>query len=103
VEHSSRALTSDEHGTGMDFAAQQHAAMVNYKAEPSPFQSLTFQENVLESVQPLHWWKSQADYLKQETVSVVHHLLTATTSSAGVEPIFIIRFGTFRSPQSTWN
>ena len=65
-------LTNDEHGTGMDFAAQQHAAMVpdlvNYKAEASPFQSFMFQQNMLESVKPLQWWKLQADYLKQETL-----------------------------------
>jgi len=79
--------------TEMDYAAQQHTAMVpdlvNYKAEAaSPFQTFMFQQNVLESVKSLHWWKSQADYLKQETVSVVHQLLTATASSAGVERIF---------------
>lgn len=85
-------LTTDEYGTGMDLAAQQHAAvvpdLVNYKAEASPFKSFMFQQNVLDSVKPLDWWKSHADHLNQETVSVVHQLLTATASSAGVERVF---------------
>ena len=91
----------------MDLAAQQHAAvvpdLVNYKAEASPFKSFMFQQNVLDSVKPLDWWKSHADQLNQETVSVVHQLLMATASHAGVESLFIIWPRTLQSAQSTWN
>ena len=59
-----------------------------YKAEASPFKSFMYKQNVLDSVKPLDWWKSHADHLNQETVSVVHQLLIATASSAGVERVF---------------
>ena len=76
----------------MDFAVKQHATvvpdLVNYKAKASPFQSFMFQLNILENVKPLDWWKSQADRLNQETLSVVYQLLTATASPAGVERVF---------------
>ena len=51
---------------------KQHANvvldLVNYKAEASPFKSFMFQQNDLENVKPLDWWKSQADRLNQETL-----------------------------------
>lgn len=72
-------LTDDEHEFGMDSAAKQNAAvvpdLVNYKAEASPFQLFMFQQNVMDSVKSLDWWKSQADHLNPETLSVVHQLL----------------------------
>ena len=45
--------------------------LFNYKAEASPFKSFMFQQNVFENGKPLDWWKSQADLLNQETLSVV--------------------------------
>ena len=66
-------FTDDEYGTGMGLAVKQHANVVpdffNYKAEA--FKSFMFQQNVLGNGKPLDWWKSQADLLNQETLSVV--------------------------------
>ena len=68
-------LTDDEYGTGTGLAVKQYANvvpdLVNYQAEASPFKLFMFQLNVLENVKPLDWWKSQADLLNQETLSVV--------------------------------
>ena len=85
IQNTEKNLTDDEYGTGMDLAVKQQATVVldsvNYKAEASPFQSFMFQQNVLQNVKPLDWWKSQADRLNQETLSVVYQLLLALRES----------------------
>jgi len=87
-----QTLTPTEYDTGMDLASTEHSLiipdLVNFKAEAPPFQQFMFQEKVIQSVQPLDWWKSQTDRLNKETMTVVNQLLTATASSAGVERVF---------------
>jgi len=39
----------------------------------------------IKDVKPVDWWVSQADRVHPETVSVAKQLLTATSSSAGVQ------------------
>ena len=88
-----KSLTDIEYSTGMDLAATEHNSIVpdliNYKPEAVPFQSFMFQQNVMNTVKPLDWWKSQTNQLNKETVTVVNQLLTPTASSVGLERVFL--------------
>ena len=84
-----KTLTDAEYEAGMEHASTKYSEiipnLVNFKAKAPPFPQFMFQENVIQTVSPLDWWKSQADRLNQKTNEAVIQLLTATASSAGVE------------------
>src|SRR5271155_1305598 len=87
-----KTLTDAEYEAGMEHASTKYSQiipnLVNFKAKAPPFPQFMFQENVIQTVSPLGWWKSQADRLNQKTNEAVIQLLTATASSAGVERVF---------------
>lgn len=91
-QYRGKNLTNAEYDTGMSLAAEEYTAsvpdLINYKAQAVPFQCFMFEKNILETVKPVDWWKSQADHLNQQTVDIANQLLTATASSAGVERVF---------------
>jgi hypothetical protein len=77
-----KTLTDSEYETGMDYASTEYSEIipniVSFEAEAAPFQRFMFQENVIQTVAPLDWWKAQADRLNSETNKVAVQLLTAT-------------------------
>jgi hypothetical protein len=61
--------------------------LINSKDKAAPFQQFMFHNNVIDTINPLNWQKSQADRLDYDTIKVAIQLLT-TASIAGVERIF---------------
>jgi len=57
------------------WSARQRAAIVpdlmKYEADAAPFKPFMLHQNVTESVKLLDWWKSQADRVKSNILSVL--------------------------------
>ena len=84
--------TDEEHEVAMELASTHHNMIVpnliNLKAQASPFLTYMFADTVIQSVQPVDWWRSHGNRLHPDTIHVAKQLLTATSSSAGVERVF---------------
>ena len=88
-----KTLTITEYKTGIVLLLLQKNILkilpdlvnFNFKAVASPFQRFMFLEKVIQTVQPVDWWKSQVNHLHKDTTTAVNQLLTATASSAGLE------------------
>ena len=52
-----------------------------------PFQKYMFTDQSL-NIESLLWWKSQSSILNKETLKMVESLMSAVSSSAGVERVF---------------
>lgn len=87
-----QTLTDEEHEAAMELASTHHNMIVpnliNLKAQASPFLTYMFADTVIQSVQPVDWWRSHGNRLHPDTIHVAKQLLTAISSSAGVERVF---------------
>lgn len=63
--------------------------IIKFLAKSEPFNDIMFQDDILKSVKPIDWWKSQrnADIIEKE-LPIITQLLCAAASSASVERIF---------------
>ena len=91
LKYRDKDLTDKEIEIGMSVAASKNPdflpLLVNFKAAVAPFQQFMFHDNIVQTIKPCDWWKSHKDHVNQELLEVVDQLLTAVTSSAGVERI----------------
>ena len=61
---------------------------MKFQARSPPFLSFKFAEPVTNALSAVEWWESHASVLDSDNLSAVCQLLTAVTSSSGVERVF---------------
>ena len=80
-------LIEEERESAMEFAKEIRANNLHI-AKVKPFSCYLFDEDVVESLQPVDWWLSLKDQIPDFIFDVAQQLRTSSPSSADVEHIF---------------
>lgn len=87
-------LTDEEKKEAMFYAKEKYSSflplLIKYQAKADPFYNFLFDDDVVNQVSPLEWWKTHCTSPDTETVvaKVTKQLLTASASTSSLERIF---------------
>ncbi len=62
--------------------------IMKFQAKSSPFHAFKFSDSVTKCMSAVKWWRPHSNMLDSYEISAAQQLLSAVTSSSGVERVF---------------